>query len=301
MASKPPTWPGGARCAVAISFDVDSDSLIHVTRPDDSYRLVNAISWLRYDQVAIPNIVEMFRRFQLHQTFFFPAWCMEQYPELVHAAQDDGHEIGLHGYLHEWPNRLSLEAEKALLEQSLGAFEKVTGTRPKGWRSPWGASSENTADLLAEQGFVYDSSLMGDDLPYVLETKKGDLIEMPIDWTMDDWPQYVNVGDMDFMMPIKAPDDAMKVFLAEFDAAWEASGMWIANWHPFVSGRPSRLRQFARAIEYIQTKGSVWFATLSEIAEHVRGLREAGTYQPRIDKLPYFTGPIVARSTPPTR
>jgi peptidoglycan-N-acetylglucosamine deacetylase len=292
MTAEPPKWPGGARCAVAITFDVDSDSLIHVTRPEDSFRYVNAISWLRYDQVAIPNILELFRRFQLKQTFFFPAWCMQQYPQLVRAAQNDGHEIGLHGYLHEWPNRLTLDAEKALLELGLDVFQKVAGGRPAGWRTPWGAFSENTGDLLAAEGFLYDSSLMGGDLPYVLETNRGDLIELPIDWTMDDWPQYVNVGDLDFMMPIKAPEDAMKVFLAEFDAAWEASGLWIANWHPFVSGRPSRLRQIARAIEYIQSKGGIWFATLQEIAEHTRDARAKGGYQARVDKLPYFEGPV---------
>jgi peptidoglycan/xylan/chitin deacetylase (PgdA/CDA1 family) len=293
QAVEPPEWPNGARCAAAITFDVDVDTLIHVTHPGDSHRYVNTISWLRYDTVGLPRILDLLAGHGLKQTFFFPAWCMEQYPELVDAVQQGGHELGLHGYLHEWPNRLSVPEERSLIRRSLEVFESVAGTRPVGWRAPWGAFSESSAELLIEEGFIYDSSLMGDEIPYILQTEAGQLVEVPIEMTMDDFVQYTNMGDLGFMMPIRPPEYAMKVFLAEFDAAWEEGGMWIAHWHPSVSGRRSRLREIAKAIDYIQSRGDVWFASLREIAEHVGAAQADGTYQPRVDRLPYLTSPPV--------
>jgi hypothetical protein len=80
----------------------------------------------------------------------------------------------------------------------------------------------------------------------------------------------------------------MKVFLSEFEAAWEFGALWVAVWHPMVSGRLARCREIARMIEHMLNKGGVWFATMEEIAAHVRRCIEAGTWKPRIDQLPYY-------------
>ena len=39
-------------------------------------------------------------------------------------------------------------------------------------------------------------------------------------------------------------------------------------------------------------KGGVWFATLEEIAAHVRSCIAQGRYSPRVDRLPYYDGPV---------
>ena len=71
-------WPNGARCAAAITFDMDADSLIHLEHPTDSIRRVSAISMHRYGpEVAVPRIVETYKHFGIKQTFFVPAWCIE--------------------------------------------------------------------------------------------------------------------------------------------------------------------------------------------------------------------------------
>jgi len=292
LIANPPPWPGGACCAVSISFDVDSDSFIHAGAPDRAHRLVCSTSWARYDDVAIPRLVEIFRHLGLHQSFYLPAWCMQQYPHLVETVLAGGHEVGLHGYLHEAANTLSREHEAELLDRGIEITRSVTGHPPTGWRAPLYSFSENTADLIAERGFLYDSSLMADDVPYVLASRSGDVIEVPIHDMSDDWPQYVDNWDFDFHASIKAPTLGIEVFKAEFDAAWEHRGMWVSVWHPFVSGRLSRVMQVVKLIEYMQDKGGVWFATLHEIAAHMQACARDGSYQPRRVNMPYHTAPV---------
>ena len=108
----------------------------------------------------------------------------------------------------------------------------------------------------------------------------------------DDWPHYQFSRDFMTTMPIKSTAQAMQVFREEFDAAWEFGGLWIAVWHPFLSGRLARAAAIKKLIEYMHEKGDVWFAPLEDIAQHVQGLRERGEWQPRVDRLPYYDGPI---------
>ena len=108
MIRNPVPWPGGAKVACAITFDMDADSLVHIEHPKDSIKRVSTISMLRYGpQVGVPRILETYRRYGLRQTFFVPAWCIEQYPQAVEGMVKDGHEVGFHGYIHEAPNSLA--------------------------------------------------------------------------------------------------------------------------------------------------------------------------------------------------
>lgn len=112
MISNPVPWPDGARCAVAITFDMDADSLIHLEHPTDGHNRVSALSMLRYGpEVAVPRILETYRRFGIKQTFFVPAWCIEQYQETVEAMVEAGHEVAHHGYIHENPQGQDRQGE----------------------------------------------------------------------------------------------------------------------------------------------------------------------------------------------
>lgn len=299
MIANPVPWPDGARCAAAITFDMDADSILHLEHPQTSYRRVSALSMLRYGpEVAVPRILATYRRFGLRQTFFVPAWCIEQYPKAVEAMVADGHEVAHHGYLHENPNTLSREEEHHWLQRGIEIIEKHTGQRPRGWRAPLYNFSDHSADLLIEEGFAYDASLMGDDVPYLLRAGTGELVELPSHWGMDDWPPYVHSMDLDYTMPLRAPSQAIAAFRDEFDAAWEHGGLWVTVWHPFASGRLARWREVEALIDYMLAKGGVWFATMEQIAAHVRRCVDDGSYVPRVDRLPYHTGPLTLPDHP---
>jgi peptidoglycan/xylan/chitin deacetylase (PgdA/CDA1 family) len=302
MIANPLPWPDGARCAVAFTFDMDADSFLHLSHPKDSHRRIATLSQLRYGpEIAVPRILEMYKRYGLKQTFFVPAWCIEQYPKAVAAMVEAGHEVAHHGYIHEHPNELSREDERYWLKRGIEVIERHTGRRPRGFRAPLYNFSENTLDLLLEEGFAYDASLMGDDIPYLIRGKRGDLVELPSHWGLDDWPPYVHMADIGYEMPIKAPAEAVANFREEFDAAWDHGGLWIGVWHPFVSGRLARLRAVAGLIEHMQAKGKVWFAPMEEIAAHLRATAAKGRYKPRVDDLPYYPGPVVVKKPPKKR
>ena len=293
MIQRPVPWPNGAKVAVAITLDMDADSLLHIAHPKDSITRLATMSMLKYGpEVAVPRILDTYRRYGLKQSFYIPAWCIETYPDTVDAIIKDGHEVGFHGYIHEAPNELSRDDEHYWMQRSIEVIEKHTGQRPRGNRSPLYNFSQHTADLLIEEGFLYDTTLMGDDVPYILKTDKGELVELPTNMALDDWPPYVHAFDLDFDMQIQSPDRAMETFMAEFDAARDVGGsLWIGVWHPFVTGRLSRWLGVEKMIDEMLATGDVWFASMEEIARHIQTLRQAGEYDARVDTLPYYTEP----------
>ena len=290
MIERPVPWPNGAKVAVAITMDMDADSLVHMEHPRSSVSKLSTTSMLRYGpEVAIPRILETYRRFDLKQSFYIPAWCIETYPKTIDAIIEGGHEVGFHGYIHEAPNALSREHEHEWMRRAIAVIEKHTGKRPRGNRSPLYCFSEHTAELLVEEGFLYDSSLMGDDVPYILQTEDGELIELPVSWQTDDWPPYVHSMDLNYTMPIMAPDRAMEGYMAEFEAMRQTGGgLWIGVWHPFVSGRLSRWLRVEKMLDEMRATGDVWFASMEEIAQHIQTVRDSGAYAPRVDKLPFY-------------
>jgi peptidoglycan/xylan/chitin deacetylase (PgdA/CDA1 family) len=293
MIENPIPWPDGARCAVAFTFDMDAESLVHMYLTETAHNRIALSSMLRYGpEVAIPRIIEAFRRFDLRQTFFIPGWCVEQYPRAIDLILKNGHEIAHHGYLHERPNNLTREQERQCLLQASEIIKKHSGAMPKGFRAPSYAFSRNTLDLLVEERFEYDASLMGHDIPYMISNGKEQIVELPSDMSLDDWTQYVCLKDFGNMLPIASPQRAVEVFQAEFDSMWRHGGLWVSVWHPFVSGRASRCDAMIGLIEHMLAKGGVWFARMDAIAEHVKLCIRGGRWKPRIDHLPFWERPL---------
>ena len=173
---------------------------------------------------------------------------------------------------------------------------KISGRRPRGYRAPYYGLSPATHDLLIDMGFDYDSSLFADDVPILLDNGKGRLVEIPVPASVDDYNQYVSSRAFDYLMKISSPQQALEVYRAEFDALWEFGGLWVAVWHPAVSGRPAQALAIRELVEHMQTKGGVWFATLEQIADHVNGLMTAGIWQPRIEKIPFYSTPVLGHT-----
>jgi len=296
MIHSPIPWPNGAKCAACVTFDMDADSLIHIAHPNNGHSRVSAISMLQYGpRVAIPRIVESYRQLGIRQTFFIPAWCIESYPAAIDIILRGCHEIAHHGFLHEHPRELTDEEELYWLDRGIEVILRATGKHPRGWRAPLYNFSHRSADLLAERGFSYDASLMGDDQPYLLECASGRLVELPSHWGMDDWPQYVQSMDLEYMMPIRSPEQGLLPFAQEFEAAAAYGGLWVPVVHPFATGRLARWHVWHRFLESLVTRGDVWFAPMEEIAAHVQGLVASGGWHPRIDYLPYYTAPVRVR------
>jgi hypothetical protein len=116
----------------------------------------------------------------------------------------------------QYPNELTEEEERFWTHKGAEAIATIAGRPPVGYRPPWYKYSKSTTNVLADAGFLWDTSLMGDDIPYMIRSTKGELVELPSRWQLDDWPQFVHNHDLDFMMPIASPQYAMEVYMAEF-------------------------------------------------------------------------------------
>ncbi len=275
MFKNPINWPLGMQSAASITFDIDADTLIRSAKPDDAELRLQAISMGRYGPtVAVPRILETYRRLGLTQTFFIPAWVMENYPETVEAILKAGHEIGHHSWCHEDPMEHSDEREAELFERAVDVHIKMTGRKPRGYRAPVYSLTPKMLDRLIAHDFLYDSSLMADDLPYLVETNAGSLIELPPHWGTDDWPPFAHFAEIGYLMPVRAPSDGIRAFAEEFNAMHEAGGFWMPVLHPFLTGRLARWREMEKLIEQALSEGTVWFAKLEEIATYTSNMRE---------------------------
>jgi peptidoglycan/xylan/chitin deacetylase (PgdA/CDA1 family) len=293
MIENPPPWPDGKRCAVAFSFDMDADSVVQVNSPGQLDQQLHALAQMRYDPlVAVPRLTKLFAAYNIPVSFFVPGWVIERYPGAVAGIVEHGNEIAHHGYLHEWPTKQTPGEQRDTLERGSELIESISGQRPSGYRAPYYGINQQTIDLLIEFGFEYESSLFADDVPLVLRTKEGSLIEIPIPDSVDDYNQYVSSRAFDYLMTISPPRQALEVFQAEFDAMWEFGGLWVGVWHPAVSGRLSRALAIRQLIEHMCDKGDVWFATHEQIARHTRQLIDSGQWQPRVDDLPLYDDPL---------
>ena len=184
----------------------------------------------------------------------------------------DGHEVGWHGYMHELPGELGLDEQRAILERAAEVLEPLTGTRPVGYRAPWWQLSLESPDLLAAAGFRYDSSLMDDDVPYLLHADAGALVELPVHWSFDDWEQYGFFVDPPLGDSLEPPGKLLEIWTRELEAFREEGCLQVLTMHPFLSGRPARSRTIGRFVRFARELGGVWFATAGEVAEHARSM-----------------------------
>lgn len=266
------SWPDGARAAAAFTFDVDAESAILWGSPQNADRM-SVMSHQAYGPlVGVPRLLDLLQRHRIRSTFFVPGYTAERYPRCVKDIAAAGHEIAHHGYLHEQPTALSREEEIEALDRGLDALERIAGVRPSGYRAPMWDLSWNTPELLAERGFLYDSSLMDADRPYELATGDRSLVEIPIQWSLDDWEQYCYLPDIAGSGLIETPAKARELWQSEFEGIREYGGCWVLTNHPFLSGRPSRARELGELMAHVSEQTDVWLASLEDIARHVRSL-----------------------------
>ena len=209
MVENPVPWPNGARCAVSFTWDMDADSILHLAHPDDADTRLMSMTDLRYGpEVAVPRICRMFEAYDIPLS------------SLVRGGAPPGRRTDGRGRPRDSPSRLDARASQHVYPRPpavlVGAFlrepEKTHRPGAAGLSRADGFVLEYTTEFLTDLGFLYDSTLKSDDVPYVVQDQKGNqLIEMPPMWSLDDWPHYVHSPDLDYMMPILAPARAREV------------------------------------------------------------------------------------------
>jgi peptidoglycan/xylan/chitin deacetylase (PgdA/CDA1 family) len=268
----PKAWPGGARCCVTLSFDAD-----HETIPlRDADMSPMRISQGQYgNRRGVPRIRALLARHGLRASFYYPAVSALLHPEEIRAVADEGHEIGIHSWIHEANTALPPGVERELTFRAADVLEKLSGRRPVGIRTASWDFSTDTMSIIRELGLLYDSSLMADDDPYELldHGEPTGIVELPPEWIRDDAP-YFNFVRFSALRPYTPPSGVEEVFRAEFDGAHAEGGMFLLTMHPHVIGHRSRTALLDRLVQHMKAKGDVWFATHEEVARHVKAAAE---------------------------
>lgn len=267
-----------ARHIVCLTFDFDALSGFianGMTTP-------TPISRGEFGVVGAERILALLKRYDISSTWFIPGHTLESYAEACRKVADAGHEIGHHGWTHMPPARLSREQEEAGLIRANEAIRGLTGQYARGYRSPSWDLSAHTVELLLKHAFLYDSSMMGHDyLPY--RARRGDvielespavfgpatkLIEMPISWTLDDYPHFEFARAGGAMLPgLRATSDVLENWYDDFDYMTRIMDWGVITYtcHPFVIGRGHRMLMLERLIEKLSARDAV-FCTMGVAA-----------------------------------
>ena len=263
-------WPNERRCAFSLTFDVDGETTAFALDREHAATRLTLMSEYQYEgHVAVPRILELLELYEVRATFFWPRRTVELHPENVRAIVARAHELGHHGYMHERPVGLSDADEQRIVSKGLEAFELFAHRRPNGYRSPSWDLKRTSPELLLRNGFAFDSSLMGNDVPYWIETPVGRLLELPVHWRHEDWPLF------GFVSPPRAgsngmatPSAAFEIFAEEFEGIYERGALFTLTLHPSVIGRPGGLRVLERMLRFVRGFPRVWWATLGQIADY---------------------------------
>lgn len=278
--------PVGKKIAVGLGVDFDAlslwDGTFHSLTPEYLSRGEFGA------EVAAQRLLKLFAKHHIKTTWCIPGHTADTFPDPCKAVLAAGHEIAHHGYAHENPTQVDKETERQVLLRGLDALARL-GVRPRGYRSPGWDVSAHTLDLLAELGFTWDSSQMGNDLhPYYprpvtwpTTIRHGDyevaasvsifgapspVLELPVSWYLDDFPtQEFISGRQAGLMAVSNLEERWRATF-EYAIAEEEGCCYLLTIHPQTSGRAHMLPMLDRLISSMQEQGAA-FMTLSEIAD----------------------------------
>jgi peptidoglycan/xylan/chitin deacetylase (PgdA/CDA1 family) len=262
----PKKWPNGARVAVALSFDFDTETTFlrsGIVSPQPMSRGEYGA------RVGVPRILKILEQNRVPASFFVPVVSARLHPEAVDAILKSPlkHEIGVHGWVHEVLSSLSAEEERDLTRRAFEFWTKRLGGKPVGIRCPSWDFTNETLSLIREFGFLYDSSLMGDDRPYEIvgEGAPTGIVELPVEWILDDY-SYYSYDRPTYAYHRMGDNEVFAVYKGEFDKAYEEGTLFLLTMHPWITGHRSRVAVLERLIAYMKTKPDVWFATHEQVA-----------------------------------
>ena len=262
-------WPSGVRLPVVLTFE-------HQSGEGTPQRAGDRVNFLIGGQIeygarrGVWNILEELDNLGVKATFFVSGNTAEKYPDTVRAAHNAGHEIAGMSFNFEKIRTASREREQTIVRRTVKALQDTCGARIRGWRCPDYRVSHQTLDILSDEGFAWDSSLLNDDLPYLMDCTGGKLVEIPFSTSTAD-KTYIA-----FPYPMRGgPDGLANVWQSEFEVLYHESEsaprFMIISMQTWAIGRPTPLRTLRRFLERLSTHNDIQFARCADIAGWCNG------------------------------
>ena len=269
------------RHIVCLTFDFDAISGF-VSRGQTSP------SWISRGEfgprVGMPRLLALFEKYGIKTTWFVPGHTIETYRKSCERVVSAGHEIAHHGWTHRPPAELTRDEEEAELVRANEQIRKLTGKKARGYRSPSWDLSPHSVRLMLKHGFVYDSSLMGDDYtPYY--ARQGDriellkpakfgketrLVEMPIHWCVDDSPHFEFVRTATTIRQgLMNATGVLENWVNDYLYMKENQDWGVLTYtcHPFIIGRGHRMMMLEKLIRACADNGAVFLTMEQAVAE----------------------------------
>ena len=272
-------WPNKARIAISVVVNYEEGSEYSLLDGDTHHETNNEVpspvpldqrdlfneSFFEYgSRVGVWRLLNLFERYGVKTTFYCCAVALERNPEVARAIVERGHEVCGHGYRWQEYHSMDRDSELDSIRRTVESLERTTGVRPVGWFTRYGPSL-NTRELVAgEQGFIYDSLSMNDDLPYFVRVNEAPWLVIPYSFETNDarfWRGGL-VSVNDFFEYLKDTFDCL------YEEGQSFPKMMSVGLHCRITGRPARSRAVQRFLEYASGFPDVWFARRDEIASH---------------------------------
>jgi peptidoglycan/xylan/chitin deacetylase (PgdA/CDA1 family) len=262
-----PALPDGTDVAVAITFDVDAEAGWLGESATYQHRLTT-MSEARFGVVrGLPRLKAILDKHDIPATFYIPGDTAERHASDLQFLRDSRHEIAHHGHMHLRSDKVDAESQRDEIDRGLDALEKSLGVRPRGYRSASWELTPETFELLIDRGFDYDSSCMGDDRPYIEEHAGKEILELPVHWSLDDWPHFA--WNIDTGGVLTSADHVLSTWVAEFESAVADRRLVTYTMHPEIIGRGYRAAMFEAFLTELKARANVWFARHQDIVDHI--------------------------------
>lgn len=220
------------------------------------------------NRVGIYRLLKAFDRYGVKPTFAINSALAQRNPYLIDVIKERNDEVIAHGVhmdaLHYGGQ--DIEQERSLIKESVETLREITGQSILGWLSPVRSESENTPDLVAEQGIKYICDWVNDDMPYTFNTNQGQLTAMPLSNELDD--AFILMSNQHSEQSyVEQVCDACDFLIKE--ASTQGGRILSLNIHPWMLGQPHRIAKLEQVLEYI-TSQSTWSESASNILKQYK-------------------------------
>ncbi len=269
------SWPEGKRLAVYVAVNIEQfrygEGKGSAIAPADQANSHSIFSWRDYgNRVGIWRLFDLFDALDIPIAAQMNTAIYDHCPDIPHKLRARGDEILGHGISNsDEQGHLDEAAEVELIRSVTAMIEKHEGQPPVGWMSPWLSNSEVTVDLLQEAGYRYVMDWTADDQPILMRTRRGRIVAMPYPIECNDnralvWFHYTSRAFADMLT------DNFDEMLDQSDRQPLVCPISL---HPFVVGRPYRLRQLRRAFEHVSRyRDRIWLTRPRDICAYVERL-----------------------------